>query len=133
MGILIGFAPFFVFSVLTRFASPGTSLWAAAGTCAILILHENVRGSSIKILEAGTFVLFAVLGSYSFVARSTWDVPIVRTVVDSGLLATMLLSLIIRRPFTFQYTKEEVSESVWQSPTFLKNNQIISSAWVLAM
>jgi hypothetical protein len=132
-GILLGLAPFIVFFMLTRFSTAAVSLWAAAGASAVLIVRERFRGRSIKILEAGTFVLFALLGLYSWLTRASWDIPIVRTVVDSGLLLIMMTSLVVRRPFTLQYAREEVSESIRRSPTFVGTNYVISAAWAVAM
>jgi hypothetical protein len=61
------------------------------------------------------------------------DIPIVRTVVDGGLLLIILLSMLVRRPFTLQYAREQVSAVVQGSPTFIKTNYIITSIWALAM
>jgi hypothetical protein len=133
MGILLGLAPFIVFFVLTRFTTAAVSLWAAAGASAVLVVRERFRGRSIKILEAGTFVLFALLGFYSWLTQASWDIPIVRTVVDSGLLLIMVISLVVRRPFTLQYAREEVSVDIRQSPTFVRTNYVISAAWAVAM
>ncbi len=133
MAILVGFAPFLVFAVLSRFVTAGVSLWAAAAVSATLVLREKIRGRSMKILEAGTFLLFALLGLYTALTRGSWDIPTVRSVVDGGLLFIILLSLIIRRPFTLQYAREQVPPAVQNSPTFLKTNYIITTVWALAM
>jgi hypothetical protein len=112
MGLLLGFAPFVTFAVLSRFAAPGLSLWAAAAVSAVLIVRQKMRGGSMKILEIGTFILFALVGIYASVRGSGWDIPIVRTVVDGGLLLFILLSMLVRRPFTWQYAREQVSAAV---------------------
>jgi hypothetical protein len=133
MGVLLGFAPFVAFAVLSRFAAPGLSLWAAAVVSALLIVRRKMRGGSMKILEIGTFILFALLGIYASVRGSGWDIPIVRTVVDGGLLLIILLSVLVGRPFTLQYAREQVSAAVQGSPTFIKTNYIITAVWALAM
>jgi hypothetical protein len=133
MGILLGFAPFVVFAVLSRFVAASISLWAAAGVSAVLILRQKMRGFSMKILEIGTFLLFAVLGIYAEVKGSARDIPMVRTVVDGGLFLIILLSMIVRRPFTLQYAREQVPVSVQSSPTFIKTNYILTAVWALAM
>jgi hypothetical protein len=133
MGILLGFAPFIIFAVLSRFVAASIGLWAAAATSAVLIMRQKMRGSSMKILEIGTFFLFAALGIYSAVKGAGWDIPIVRTVVDGGLLLIILLSMLVRRPFTLQYAREQVPASVQSSPTFIKTNYSITAVWALAM
>lgn len=133
MGILLGFAPFVLFAVLSRFFAASISLWAAAAISAVLILRQKMRGASMKILEIGTFILFAVLGLYATINGSGWDIPLVRTVVDGGLLLIILLSMLVRRPFTLQYAREQVPESVQSSPTFIRTNYIMTAVWALAM
>lgn len=133
MAILLGFAPFLVFAVLSRFVGASMSLWAAAAVSATLVMREKLGGRSMKILEAGTFVLFALLGLYTTLIRGAWDIPTVRSVVDGGLLFIILLSLLVRRPFTLQYAREQVPPAVQSSPTFLGTNYIITAVWALAM
>ncbi len=133
MGILLGFAPFIIFAVLSRFVAASISLWAAAATSATLIMRQKMLGSSMKILEIGTFFLFAVLGIYAAVNGGGWDIPIVRTVVDGGLFLIILLSMLVRRPFTLQYAREQAPASVQSSPTFIKTNYILTAVWALAM
>jgi hypothetical protein len=133
MGILLGFAPFIAFAVLSRFVHPSVSLGAAAAVSAVLILRSNMRGGSIKILEAGTFLLFAGLGAFAVFRSDGLDIPIVRSVVDGGLLLIILFSVAIGRPFTLQYAREQVPEAVQSSPRFIRTNYIITAAWALAM
>jgi len=133
MGIFLGFAPFVTFAALSGLVAASISLWAAAGIAAVLILRQRVRGASVKILEIGTFTLFAALGLYAAVKGSRWDISIVRAVVDGGLLLIILLSMLIRRPFTLQYAREQVPKSLQSSPTFISTNYIITAAWALAM
>jgi len=38
----------------------------------------------------------------------------------------------LRRPFTLQYAREEVSPELWNTPEFLHVNYVISGAWALA-
>src|SRR5271167_2046814 len=133
MGILLGFAPFIIFAVISRFVAVSISLWAVAATSAALIICQKMRGASMKILEIGTFLLFAVLGIYATAKGGGWDIPLVRTVVDGGLLLIILLSMLVRRPFTLQYAREQVPASVQSSATFIKTNYIITAVWALAM
>lgn len=133
MGVLLGFAPFVAFVLLSRFVPASISLWSAAAVSAMLILRQKTRGGSMKILEVGTFVLFAALGTYALVRGNIWDVPTVRSVVDGGLLLIILLSVVVGRPFTLQYAREQVPASVQDSPRFIRTNYIITAIWALAM
>jgi len=55
--------------------------------------------------------------------------PDVRLAVDAGLLAIVLVSLAIGRPFTLQYARERVPEAYWAMPLFLTTNRIITMVW----
>lgn len=56
----------------------------------------------------------------------------VRLIVDAGLLLIVLVSLAIRKPFTLQYAREQVSKELWASPEFLRTNDVITAVWALA-
>ena len=56
----------------------------------------------------------------------------VRLAVDRGLLAIVVVSLAVRRPFTLQYTRERVPAQFWGSPVFLATNRTISPVWAAA-
>jgi hypothetical protein len=114
MGILLGFAPFIVFALLSRFVPASVSLWASAAVSAAL-------------------VLFALLGLYTSFTHRAWDVPTVRSVIDGGLLLIILQSLLVRRPFTLQYAREQVPAAAQSSATFVRTNYIITAVWALAM
>jgi hypothetical protein len=133
MGVLLGFAPFITFALLSRFVPANVSLWSGAAVSAVLIVREKLRGRSLKILEVGTFILFAFLGLYASLTHDVWDIPIVRSVVDGGLLLIIVLSLLARRPFTLQYAREQVPPETQSSPTFIRTNYIITTIWALAM
>jgi hypothetical protein len=133
MGILLAFAPFIVFAVLERIASPAAALAVAAATSAALILRGVVRsGRSAKVLEIGTFILFAGLALCTALSGTNWSVIFVRLCVDAGLLAIVLASMAIRRPFTLQYAREQVAPHLWTRPEFIRANYVITGAWALA-
>jgi hypothetical protein len=112
MGILLGLAPFIAFFVLMRLVSPLAGL--AAGFVVSLLLGVRVwrRGETIKILEIGSLILFAGLTLYALVAQPEWSVATVRLVVDAGLLAIVLVSLAIGRPFTPAICSRAGAESI---------------------
>jgi len=133
MGILLGLSPFIAFAVLTRFTSAAVALWVAACVSVVLILREWKLGRSLKVLDCGTFILFAGLACYTTLVHRSWEIMGVRAVVDSGLFLIMLISLLIQRPFTLQYAREEVPESLHTSPIFIRTNYILTAIWTLAM
>jgi hypothetical protein len=133
MQIVLGFAPFIAFALLTRLTGVAVSLWAATAIAAALTARSRLAGQSIKILEAGTIILFGLLALYTTVTQTHWSLPLVRLVVDSGLLAIVLLSIAVRQPFTLQYARERVSPEARASAMFLRVNYVISAVWALAL
>ena len=133
MGILLAFAPFIAFAILDRFIGPVWSLAAATIVSATLLLRDFASPKrQAKILEIGTFLLFGGLMTFMLLRGSSLSVIGVRVCVDSGLLLIVLISMVLRHPFTLQYAREEVSPELWNTPEFLHVNYVISGAWALA-
>ena len=133
MGILLAFAPFFVFAVLDRIISPVEALAAGAAVSAALIIRDLASaGRSVKVLEAGTFVLFAGLALYTLLSEANWSVIGIRLCVDAGLLLIVISSIMSGRPFTLQYAREQVPAADQARSEYFRVNMVISSVWALA-
>lgn len=132
MGIILGLTPFIAFFVIMRLVSPMAGLCAALAVSLLLALRMWRRGESVKILEVGSLVLFAALVLFTLVAAPAWTVATVRLAVDAGLLAIVLVSLAIGRPFTLQYARERVPQQYWASPLFVSTNRRITAVWAAA-
>ena len=132
MTIFLILAPYGAFAMLMLVSSATTSLFVAAAICLAVITHDVLRGRSIKMLGAGSALVFAALGCYLTVTAATWSGSAVKLAVDAGVLSIALVSLAICRPFTLQYAREMVDEKTAQLPSFLSANYVITWAWVLA-
>jgi hypothetical protein len=133
MGILLAFAPFIVFAIVDRLGGSTMGLIAGAVVSAILLLRDFLTpGRSPKILEIGTLVLFCGLTAYALFGSPTWSVIAVRLYVDSGLLIIVLTSMVIGRPFTMQYAREQVAREYWGTPEFIQTNYVIAAVCALA-
>jgi hypothetical protein len=134
MQMLLAFVPFVVFALLTRVTGVDLSLWAAAAVSLGLVVRDRVAaGGSIKVLEAGTVLLFGSLALYTTLTQAQWSIVGVRIVVDVGLLAIIVASMAFRRPFTLQYARQQVSAEVQNSPLFWHVNYTITAVWAAAM
>jgi hypothetical protein len=131
MNLLIAFSPFLLFAVLEHVAGVMAGLMAAAALAGLFVLRD-VRSGHVKLLEVGTLVLFAGLAALAAATGARWSVLQVRLFIDSGLLAIVLLSLLLGRPFTLPYARAQAPVEVWASPRFLRMNKVISAAWALA-
>lgn len=132
MSILLGFSPFILFAIMMRFSTPSVALFAAAAVALVLIAREWRGGKSIKVLEAGTVILFGSLGLFVSFAPGDWSILGVRLAVDIGLFAIVVVSIAVRRPFTLQYAREQVSAEIAALPMFYSVNAVITWGWAAA-
>lgn len=130
MSILISLTPFILFAVASRFTAIEVSLIAAALLSFGLIVHDRFRrGGTVKVLEAGTAILFGGLAVYSWASGAQWSLVGVRLAVDAGLFAIALGSILIRLPFTLQFAREQTPREFWDHPQFWAINYLLTGAW----
>lgn len=127
--VVLGFAPYIAFFLVMRAVSVDAGLWAAAGVAVLNTGWHWGRSRSVKVLEAGSVVLFVVLAAATTVGKWHWTVMRIRLVVDAGLLAIVLVSIAIGRPFTLQYAREMVPRQYQNAPLLFAVNQRITWAW----
>jgi hypothetical protein len=133
MGLLLAFSPFILFAVLNGLAGPLPGLAAGTLVAAALLLRDAVTaGRTPKILDIGTTLLFGGLALYTVLTDASWSIVGVRLCVDAGLLLIVLASLALGRPFTLQYAREQVSESLWHHPIFIRTNVTVTRFWAAA-
>ncbi|MDM0111724.1 hypothetical protein QTI66_06155 [Variovorax sp. J22R133] len=133
MGILLAFAPFIAFALLQRTLGVLPALAVAALISLVFTARDAFTpGRHAKILEIGSTILFGGLAVGAWATHAEWPILQVRLWVDAGLLFIVLISLVVRRPFTLGYAREQVPQEYWSSPRFVRTNDIITSAWALA-
>jgi hypothetical protein len=133
MTIFLVLAPYGAFGFLMLVTSAVASLFAAAGVCLAVIVFDALRGRSIKILAAGSAILFAGVGCYLIVVDAALTKSAVKFVIDAGMFLVALGSIVVRRPFTLQYALEAVPAETAGMPGFLRANYIITGVWTAAM
>jgi hypothetical protein len=132
MTIFLILAPYAAFATLMLVTSAAVSLFASAAICLMVIAYDILHGRSIKMLGAGSVILFLALGTYITLVDSGLSSSAVKLTVDAGVLAISLGSLAIRQPFTLQYAREMVDTETAKLPGFVKSNYTITWAWTLA-
>jgi hypothetical protein len=130
MMIFLILAPYGAFATLMLFTSAAISLFVSAAICLAVVALDVFKGRSIKMLGAGSAILFAALGCYTTLVDTGVSGTEVKLAVDAGILAIALGSLLIRRPFTLQYARQEVDAETAQLPGFLTANYVITWAWI---
>jgi hypothetical protein len=129
MTIFLILAPYGAFATLMLVTSAAVSLFVSAAIGVMVMAYDALRGRSIKVLGAGSVILFAALGAYIMLVDNSLSGSAVRLAVDAGVFAISLTSLVIRKPFTLQYAREMVDAETAQLAGFLRANYIITGAW----
>jgi hypothetical protein len=132
MSLVISFLPFIAFFALLRLVSPLAGLAGALFVSVSLCARVMLRRQSVKLLELGSLIVFAALVLYTMAVRPNWNVAMVRLWVDAGLLAIVVVSLAIGRPFTLQYAREKVDRRYWDTPEFRATSRLIALIWAAA-
>ena len=129
MTIFLILAPFGSFALLMLVASAELALFTSAAICLAVVGIDVVRGRSVKMLGAGSVVVFSGIGAYVALVDPNLSQSAIKLAVDVGVLAISLGSLMIRKPFVLQYALEEVDAETAKLPDFLKATTIITWAW----
>jgi len=129
MTIFLILAPYAAFATLMLVNSAAVSVFASAAICLMVIAYDALRGRSLKMLSAGSVIVFAALGAYITLLDTSLSSSAVKLAVDAGVFAISLTSLVIRKPFTLQYAREMVDAETAQLPGFTRANYIITWAW----
>lgn len=100
----------------------------AAFTSIAFELRNLKRG---YVLSWGTLVFFLFL-LISVVALRIDIIAKYEWILSNGTLALITFgSILIKKPFTIQYAKEEVAPEYWHTPLFIRINYILTAFWGL--
>ncbi len=132
MMLFLILAPFAAFGILLTLTTPAIGLFTAAAIALATIVHDVVRGRSVKALAAGAVALFGAVGAYLVLSGGGIDDRGARLTVDLGVLVIALGSIALRLPFTLQYAREVVAPEVAAAPAFMTTNYILTWAWTAA-
>src|SRR4051794_10125846 len=116
MTIFLILAPYGAFALLMLLTSAMVSLFASAAICLAVIAYDLLRGRPVKMLGAGSVIVFAAVGAYLTLVHPSLSNSAVRLAVDSGVFAISLASIAIRRPFVQQYALEAVDAETAKLP-----------------
>lgn len=132
--VFLGFIPWIVFSVV---AGPSTWMWAAvtALACSVILSVPNWRLSrSISVLDAAGLLFFGVLVVLVLVLDRATLQPIEdrAQLLSSIVIAVVALgSLVVGRPFTEYYARQQTPRESWDSPAFKQINRVLTAVWGL--
>ncbi len=131
MAILLGFAPFIVFVLLSSF-SLDLALWVAFAAAFAIAIRDFAHSRLLRLLDVGSVALFGALSLYAGFIEPDIPVQMARLVVDGGLFVMAVLSMLLRHPLTLQYAREQVPKEFWETARFVFTNYLLTGAWAVA-
>ena len=132
MTIFLILAPYGGFTFLMLVTSATVSVFAASAICLATVAIDVAQGRSVKILAAGSAIVFAAIGLYLALRDPALGTLGVKLSVDVGIFVISLGSMLVRHPFTLQYAVETVPAETAAMPGFLTANYVITGAWTAA-
>lgn len=127
--LIAAFLPWIFFSAVHPYSLLLASVCALV-LMGILNFRELKKGF---VMPWGSVVVFAVLALNNLFVFSKWIEANSFILTNSALTAIIWFSMVVGRPFTLQYAREEVDASRWNHPLFLKINWILTGIWALLM
>jgi hypothetical protein len=131
MNLVIGFSPFILFAILSRL-SADLALWAAFAAAFVVTIRDFVESPSLRLLDAGSLLLFALLALGRGFLMPNLSLVAVRFIAEAYLFLLLGLPLAWKRPFSMAYARLDPREAQWPPDLFLKVNYLVSAAWTAA-
>ncbi|MEV7414755.1 hypothetical protein [Streptomyces sp. NPDC089919] len=134
---VVGMAPWIIFGILSGPGRFELSVGIALAVAVALVAAGRWAhpGTSWKLLEVADLVFFtglAIIGAVADAGTLRWLETYSGEISNLALVAIAFGSMAIGRPFTLAYAREQSDPSLWDSPQFLRANQVITGVWGLA-
>ncbi len=131
MSMLLSFAPWIVFWILVSNNSFVESAWIGFGIAFVLNIRSILKGT-VKVLNLGSTIYFFLLALVAIFVHEGFLETYGYMTGNLALTLIVLISILIKKPFTLQYAKERVPEELWDKPGFYHTNLMISWVWFAA-
>lgn len=129
MTLVLGFAPFILFAVLSRL-SADLALWAAFAAAFVVTVRDFVESPSLRLLDIGNLALFGMLALVRGFLAPGLPLVTVRALAELFLFLLLAASLLRGKPFSLEYAHVPPQERT--QPLFLRVNIVISAIWAAA-
>jgi hypothetical protein len=127
MNLVLGFGPFILFGLLSRL-SADLALWAAFAAAFVVTIRDFIERPALRLLDGTSLLLFGALALWRGFLDPGLTLAALRMIVDLGLTVAILVSLLIRKPFSLQYA----GRGGWNEADFQRVNFVISLVWLAA-
>lgn len=132
MNLVVGFAPFILFTLLSRL-SADLALWIAFAAAFVVTIRDFVESPSLRLLDVGSLTLFAMLALVRGFLDPNLSLAGVRFIAALILFLALAIPLAFKKPFSVEYARLDPKEAGWPSELFLRVNYAVSGVWVGAL
>lgn len=129
--LLSAFAPFIVFGLLAGHTLDSVKIAIVAAFLLTIILNYKELRQGF-ILSWGTLIFFTFLMIAVVLMTNMWVLQMMNVLVYITLAAITWIGIVTGRPFVMQYARQEVDESRWQDPIFLRVVRDMAVFWGIA-
>jgi hypothetical protein len=129
---IAGIAPWIVMSILAGVTDFEIAVGIALATSVLFVIANRLIGGSLKLLEIADVVFFVVLiiiGGVASANVTDWLETWAGELSNVALVLIAVGSMLVHRPFTLEYAREEVSPELWDNPVFIRTNYVITGFW----
>jgi hypothetical protein len=126
--IIQSFLPWILFFIISGHSEQqlDVAIIIAASTSIFFEFNWLKKGF---ILSWGTLIFFVFMFVAVILFRNQWVAGYSWIFFNAALVTIAGISILIRKPFTIQYAKEQLPQDQWQHPLFLRINYLLTSIW----
>ena len=132
---LAGLAPWIVMSILSGPGRFELSVLVALALSLTFVVAGHQRHSRYKLMEVFDLIFFAgfaLIGILASPAQITWMETWAGEITNIVLTLFVLFTIVIRKPFTIEYAREQTPKEYWDTPMFVRINYQITWMWFAA-
>jgi hypothetical protein len=130
-GFVSGLLPWILYWILVGNVDFRLAVLISFGVAAFQLLRTIfVEGQPPMVLDVGTTIAFAILTIVTFATDDTFLERWIQPLSSAALLAIALGSILVGKPFTRQYARQQVPPEVWDTPGFMRTTLLITWVWV---
>jgi hypothetical protein len=125
--LLLAFLPWLAFLVIAHSSLFRLKLGLAVALLLSVAMGIGKLHRGVILWVGLSFFVFATLAVVAF--NDMWTVRHMGILANGTLAASTWLTVVFRRPFTLDYAREHVDPSLWNEPSFIRTNMVITSVW----
>lgn len=127
--LLLAFAPWLAFLVIARGSLLNLKIGLAVALVLSVIMGIARLHRGVILWASLLFFVYATVAVAVF--NEMWTARHMGILANGMLAASTWLTVALKRPFTLDYAREHVDPSLWNTPSFIRTNTVITSVWGL--